>query len=217
MALHRDRGSNSLQRGEQQSNPIQFKLLQYIHLSEIQNAVVFIIVVIKSAASFLERFMSSRIQYQPQVSLKKHQGEYKQSPVADGLKTKKLHELGKLRHPMCNFLAPETRRCSVFLPWPFCLFRWKPAIAFLALHPPTTDSAVRHLSVRRLLNDSEGMKWSGSSACRKVVPFLLREASQAARVQNQQPWKGRRLGQIIWKEDWYPTPNVLCPVFLLLL
>lgn len=117
MALHRDRGCNSVQRAEQQTNPIQFKLLRYLHLSEIRNVVLFIIVVIKFAAPFLERFMSSSIQYQPQVSLKKHQGEYKQYPAADGLKTKKLHELAKLRHLTCNFLAPETRRCSVFSPW----------------------------------------------------------------------------------------------------
>lgn len=44
-----------------EQNSIQFKWLQHFHLSEIQNTVSFFIVVIKFAASLLERFMSPSI------------------------------------------------------------------------------------------------------------------------------------------------------------
>lgn len=68
----------------------------------------FFIVVVKFAASLLEKFMSPGAWYQPQVSLQIYQGEDKQHPAADGLKRKKVQQLVKLKQLICNFLALKT-------------------------------------------------------------------------------------------------------------
>lgn len=49
-------------------------------------------------------------------------------------------------------------------------FNGKPEIGFLSFDAQMTDNPIRHPSVRRVLNDGEGMKWFGSSACKG---FLL--------------------------------------------
>lgn len=68
----------------------------------------FFIVVLKFAASLLEKFTFPGAWYQPQVSLQIYQGEDKQHPAADGLKRTKVQQPVKLKHLLCNFLPLET-------------------------------------------------------------------------------------------------------------
>lgn len=103
-----------------------------------------------------------------------------------------------------QLFALERRRCSVFVCWPHLQTLLSVQVeACNTLSQPSSrvDWQSCKTSVRRLLNDGEGMQWHGSSACRRAVPFLPTEASQAERIQKQEPWKWCRLGQIIWKEN----------------
>lgn len=75
----------------------------------------FFMVVVKFAASLLEKFMSPAAWYQPQVSLQMYQEEDKQHPAADGLKRKTVQQLVKLKAVGMQLFGSENRRCSGFV------------------------------------------------------------------------------------------------------